>query len=151
MSTDPNAGQPNQSVQAPAGQAWAGESPRERAARESRRLAEIDKPIEYDPVGQALLGGAVGGALAGFAGAGEAGVEIVGTAAGEAVAGAGKWVQEKPFGGEHSESEPGEGGQGGQGGRVVKAGRAGRARCVPGIVWPGRLGTARLWARDLCP
>ena len=43
--------------------------------------------------------------------------------------------------------------------KAVRAVRAGRAagwsrragRCVPGIVWPGRLGTARLWARDLCP
>ena len=58
-STDSNDGQPNQSVAPPASQApetpAAPSNPSGLTPEQLKRLQEGDKPIEYDPVGQAIV------------------------------------------------------------------------------------------------
>ena len=104
-STDPNAGQPNQSVQPPPPPP---PSKEEKDAAERKRLEAYDKPIEFDPVGQAIPGLLVGGALSLVKGA----VEIVGTVVGEAAVSGYDWVKEKVSGDHPAEGAAPEGGSG---------------------------------------
>ena len=101
-SSDSGPGQPTQSAAPPASEtpqtpAATPNNPSGLTPEQLKRLQEGDKPVEYDPVGQAILGGVVGGVIGAakeiVVGGVEWGVEAASTAIGEGLT----YIGEKIF------------------------------------------------------